>query len=465
MFRRFKRIYRQYLSLVAARYYGYPANDLKLIGVTGTSGKSTTTSMIYHILKTSGYKVGMISTVGAVAGDKEVDIGFHVTTPDPIDLQKYLKLMKDEGVEYVVLESSSHALDQGRLGFLKFDMAVFTNIKRDHLDYHKTWEEYARAKCRLIDALKIGGTVVFNFDDQRSYKFLKEYIYLRNKLSKQELKEVEYSVSQQLTEAEEGKGFVSYNYKSFKFHVPVIGTYNIENSFAAALASHQIGVTMNKAASALETYKGVAGRMEIIQTNPYFVIVDFAHNADSLERSLDSAKDLLGKKGRLITVFGSAGLRDVEKRSTMGEVAGNLADIIIITAEDPRTEILSEINSEIIKGAESTGAKLIRRFANTEEYNNFIALGNKLEDPEIAKKAGVEMEEEDVTPFETAIYSFDENNTNSRFDAIQFAIRTARVGDVVITEGKGHEKSLAFGLVEFQFTDQEAVKRALEKVT
>ncbi len=464
MFKRFKRIYRQYLSLAAARYYGFPANDLKLIGVTGTSGKSTTTSMIYHILKESGYKVGMISTVGAIAGDKQMDIGFHVTTPDPIDLQKYLKIMKDEGVEYVVLESSSHALDQGRLGFLKFDLAIFTNIKRDHLDYHKTWEEYARAKCRLIDALKTGGTVVYNFDDQRSYKFLKEYIYLRNKLHNQDLKEIEYSVSQQLTEAEDGKGYVSYKYKSFKFHLQVIGAYNIENSFAAALAAQQVGATMNKSAKALETYKGVAGRMEMIQTSPYFIIVDFAHNADSLERSLDSAKDLLGKKGRLITVFGSAGLRDIEKRFTMGEVAGNLADIIIITAEDPRTEVVEEINSEIIKGAESTGAKLLKRFANTEEYNNYIALGNKkIEDPELAERAGVE--EEEVSTVETVIYSFDENNINSRFDAIQFAIRTARVGDVVITEGKGHEKSLAFGLVEYPFTDQEAVKKALEKVS
>ncbi len=404
--------------------------------------------------------------MGAIAGDKEMDIGFHVTTPDPIDLQKYLRLMKDEGIEYVVLESSSHALDQGRLGFMKFEMAVFTNIKRDHLDYHKTWEEYARAKCRLIDALKDGGTVVYNFDDQRSYKFLKEYIYLRKKLHNQDLKEVEYSVSQQLTEAEEGKGFVSYKYKSTSFKVNVIGAYNIENSFAAALAAHQLGITMNKAASALETYKGVVGRMEMIQTNPYFVIVDFAHNADSLERSLDSAKDLLGRKGRLITVFGSAGLRDVEKRFTMGEVAGNFADIIIVTAEDPRTEILSEINSEIIKGAESTGAKLIKRFANTEEYNNFIAVGQKkVEDPEIAKNAGVEEEDVNEPPSESVIYSFDENNINSRFDAIQFAIRTARGGDVVITEGKGHEKSLAFGLVEYPFTDQDAVEKALEKVT
>lgn len=358
MFRRFKRLYRQYLSLTAARYYKYPAKNLKLIGVTGTSGKSTTTSMIYHILKENGFKVGVISTVGAMAGDKQLDTGFHVTTPDPVDMQKYLRFMADEGMEYVVIESSSHALDQGRLGFLKFKMAVFTNIKRDHLDYHKTWEEYARAKCRLIDALEYGGTVIYNFDDQRSYKFIKEYVYLRNKLNNQEIHEVEYSVSQNLKDIEIGKGFLGYKYKSFKFHVPVIGEYNIENSFAAALTSINLGVTANKAASALETYKGVTGRMEIILTTPYFVIVDFAHNADSLERSLDSAIDLKGKKGRLITVFGSAGLRDVEKRFTMGQVAANLSDIVIVTAEDPRTEVLYDINTEIINGAESVGAKV-----------------------------------------------------------------------------------------------------------
>ena len=462
MFRHFKRIYRQYLSLIAARYYGYPAEGLKLIGVTGTSGKSTTTSMLYHILKENGFKVGVISTVGAIAGDKEIETGFHVTTPDPVDLQKYLKAMKDEGVEYVVIESSSHALDQGRLGFLKFKMAVFTNIKRDHLDYHKNWEEYARAKARLIDALEDGGTVIFNFDDQRSYKYLNEYILLRQKLHNQTIEEVEYSVSQNLTEVEEGKGFVAYKYKSFKFNVPVIGAYNIENSFAAALAAMKLVVTPGKAASALESYQGVVGRMEMIKKSPFFVIVDFAHNADSLERSLDSARDLLGRKGRLITIFGSAGLRDVEKRFAMGEVAGNFSDITIITAEDPRTETVYDINTEIIEGAESVGAKLVKRFADTEEYNNYIASDKtKIEDKELMKDAGIEEEE----PAESVIYSFDENNVNSRFDAIQFAIRTARAGDVVITEGKGHEKSLAFGAVEYPFTDQEAVKKALEKIS
>ncbi|MEP7103923.1 MAG: UDP-N-acetylmuramoyl-L-alanyl-D-glutamate--2,6-diaminopimelate ligase [Candidatus Dojkabacteria bacterium] len=462
MFRKIKRIYRQYLSLLAARYYDYPAKDLKLIGVTGTSGKSTTSAMIFDILRSNGYKVGIVSTVGAIAGNEEIETGFHVTTPDPVDMQKYLRKMKDNGVEYVVIETSSHALDQGRLGFLKFRTAVFTNIKRDHLDYHKTWGEYARAKCRLIDALEDNGTVIYNFDDQKSYKFLKEYILLRNKIHGQKIKEIEYSVSQQLTDVELGKGFITYKYKSFKFNIPVIGEYNVENSFAATLAAISLGVTANKAAATLSEYQGVVGRMEIMQRQPFFVIVDFAHNADSLERSLDAAKDLLGRSGRLITIFGSAGLRDVEKRGAMGEISGNLSDITIVTAEDPRIEELYDINSQIIKGAEKTGAKLIKRFATSEEFNNYMASDKtKIEDKELMKEVGLE-----TTPErENIIYSFDENNTNSRYDAIQFAIRIARAGDVVIAEGKGHEKSLAFGSVEYHFTDQEAVKKALERMT
>jgi UDP-N-acetylmuramoyl-L-alanyl-D-glutamate--2,6-diaminopimelate ligase len=201
--------------------------------------------------------------------------------------------------------------------------------------------------------------------------------------------------------------------------------------------------------------------MEIMQKEPFMVIVDFAHNTDSLEQSLKAVKTFLKKDGRLISVFGSAGLRDVEKRYTMGKVSGELADITIVTSEDPRTESLQEINTEIIRGAKDGGARLVKRFKNTEEYNKFMDDSkSRVVSKELMEEVGLEEKKED----ERIVYAFDEENVNSRFDAIQFAVRIARVGDVIITEGKGHEKSLCFGTVEYPFTDQEAVNRALEKL-
>ena len=160
-------------SVIANIYYAFPQRKLKLIGVTGTDGKTTTTQMIYHILKENGFKVGYISTISARIGDKEIDTGFHVTTPDPWSVPKYLKMMADQGIEYVVLESTSHGLVQNRLWGIEFNSATITNIKSDHLDYHKTWENYAKAKALLIDKVKDGGAVVLNEDDKESAKFFK----------------------------------------------------------------------------------------------------------------------------------------------------------------------------------------------------------------------------------------------------------------------------------------------------
>lgn len=457
--RRLKKLYHLYTSYYAARYYKNPGEHLNLIGVTGTSGKSTTSTMIFHLLKENGYKVGLISTVGAIAGDEKIDTGFHVTTPDARDMQKLLYTMREKGMEYVIVETSSHALDQGRLGFLKFKVAVFTHIKRDHLDYHQTWEEYARAKCRLIDHLEDNGTVVFNFDDQKSYKFIKEYIYLRKKIHNQRVKEIEYSVSQELKDIIEDGAQLNFKYKNYKFEVPVIGIYNTENALAAINVAQILRITTGQVAIAFKSFKNLSGRMEIMQEKPFLVIVDFAHNTDSLERSLKAIERLRKRGGRIITVFGSAGLRDVEKRFDMGQVSGKLSDITIITAEDPRTESLEEINSEIIRGAESSGAKLIRRFKNTEDYNNSMNDSkSRVVSKEMREEIGMDEERERI------IYSFDEENVNSRFDAIQFAVRLARAGDIIITEGKGHEQSLSFGVVEYPFTDQEAVLRALDKI-
>ncbi len=443
LIRKLKKTYHILQSEVAAIKLGHPAKKIKIIAVTGTSGKSTTATMIYHILKHAGLKVGLISTVEAVAGNKNIDTGFHVTTPDPIQLQKILREMKNKEMEYVVLETSSHSLDQGRLGFLKVDYAVYTNIKRDHLDWHKTWENYAGAKALLINKLKSDGKVILNKDDLDSYDFLRNYYY---KDAKNPLNFIEYSKRFDAADTDEDYTGLEFTFEKQRFQLPVIGFYNIDNALAAIKTAQSLGLNLEIIADAFKDFKGVKGRMQIMQTEPFTVIIDFAHNADSLVQSLESVRNLKSVK-RIISVFGSAGLRDVEKRFTMGEAAAKLSDVVVITSEDPRTESLYEINSEIIRGAKRSGAKLVKRFAVHKEYLDFIKEKEYID-----------------TKDEVEIYSFDEENVNSRFDAIDFAIRIAKPGDVIITEGKGHEKSLCFGKTEYPFTDQEAVNKALKNL-
>lgn len=436
-----RRRFRLLQSFLAAAYYGFPAKKLKLIGVTGTSGKSTTTNIIFHVLNENGYRVGMISTTGARAGDKYLDTGFHVTTPDPIDFQRLLKFMVDKRIEYVIVEASSHALAQGRLGNSKFENSVYTNIKKDHLDWHKTWENYAEAKALLALSTKKSGTVIINRDDKESYAFLTSYI----KQNKPGLNVVSYSFKELVDPKEtiEGLHFV---FAGHKYFVPIFGVHNIENALATLNLMVAMGLDESQIEKGFSTFKGIKGRMEVMQKEPFWIIVDFAHNTDSLRKSLISAKKLAKPGRKLINVFGSAGLRDVEKRYTMGETSAELADITVITAEDPRIEKLEDINNQILEGTQKGGGKLVERFKNLEEMEAWLMKNGKATVPN------------------KSVFVFDEESVESRFGAIDFAIRIAKEGDVIITEGKGHEESLAFGTTEYPFSDQEAVRRSLDKL-
>lgn len=431
-----KRFFHIFQSQTEAIKLSLPSKSLKLIAVTGTSGKSSTASMIYHVLNNTGFKVGLISTVEAIAGNKSIDTGLHVTTPDAKELQQILRKMKDEGMEYVVLETSSHAIDQGRLGFLKLDYVVYTNIKRDHLDWHGSWENYANAKAGIINKLTTSGKAIVNKDDKKSYDFLRHHYY---SLTKNPLNFIEYSKKTEVTKKSEKLDGLGFVYKNTEFNIPVIGEYNIDNALAAIKVAEAMHVETNRIAESLSSFTGVKGRMEVMKSNPFMVIVDFAHNADSLEKSLASIRNIKGVN-KIISVFGSAGLRDVEKRFTMGEVAAKYSDVIIVTSEDPRIEKLYDINSKIIEGAEKGGAKLVKRIANHEEY----------------------LEYSNVITTTKEVYSFDEETVDSRYDAVDYAIRIANPGDVVIIEGKGHEQSLCFGTTEYPFTDQEAVRKSLK---
>lgn len=446
----FKNIYRRIIFFSACIYHGVDLNELKFIGVSGTSGKTTTSSMLFHTLKNNGFKVGLISTVGVIAEDENVQTGFHVTTPDPLDLVKFLKIMIDKRMEYVVLESSSHALEQRRIGSIKYDYAVYTNITNDHLDWHKTWNNYARAKARLIDRLKPNGKVILNKDDVRSYEYLKQHA----RKNKKEF--LTYSLDE-ITNRKETLEGVRFIYKNEEFNIKILGEYNISNAMAAIKVIESLGTSLSKISRSFEDFKTVQGRMEIFQLNPFTVILDFAHNGDSLEKSLQTAKKLVRKNGKLISIFGSAGLRDIHKRFEMGLISGKFADITIVTAEDPRTEKLFNINTEILSGVEKSGQVIVRRFLNHSQYLSYLE-EIKHGEPQSFFRLG-DNGSIQIKP----VFIFDEESVGSRFDAIDFAMKIANEGDVVITNGKGHERSLAFGTTEYSFSDSEAIKKSLIK--
>jgi len=387
-------------AFLAQVLYGYPTKNLKVIGVTGTDGKTTTTNMIYQVLKDAGKKVSMISSINAVVGGKSYDTGFHVTSPDPFMVQKFARQALDYGDEFLVLEVTSHGLDQFRFWGIKFEVGVITNITHEHLDYHKTFENYSQTKLSLLKNAK---HTVFNEDLKR---------LLRNASNDDNKKMITFGLN---------KG--DFNQKEVKLNLSVPGEYNIENALAAFASAYVLNIDKKIARKTLENFKGVTGRMDEVKNaeqgsrlraKGVKIIIDFAHTPNALEQALKTLR--FQTKGTLIAVFGCAGKRDIEKRSLMGKIAGKLADITIITAEDPRGK-LDEINSQITKGLIESGAK---------ENRNFFLI-------------------------------------NDREQAINFAInKLAKKGDCVGVFGKGHETSMNLdGKKELPWSDFDTVKKAL----
>ncbi len=414
---------RQALPHLAAAFYGHPARKLTVIGVTGTDGKTTTTNLIQGILHTAGIRSGMISTINAVIGDQSLDTGFHVTTPDAPDVQHYLAQMVESGLTHAVLEVTSHGLAQYRADACEFDVAVITNITHEHLDYHGTYEEYRSAKARLFTGLadtmpKSQGNpriAVLNRDDSSfeylshcatgakiSYGFHPE-AHIRPKLVRHSSEGMSFIVS--------GRG------QEFEVSSPLIGEFNLSNCLAAIAATvYSLGISPEAAQTALAGLKGVPGRMERIELGQNFIaLVDFAHTPNALRVALETARRLTS--GRVIAVFGAAGLRDREKRRMMAAASVELADLTLLTAEDPRTEELGAILAEMAAGASSQG--------------------------------GVEGETYVRIP--------------DRGAAIRYAIAQAHPGDLVIACGKGHEQSMCFGQVEYPWDDRIAMRAAISE--
>ncbi len=434
---------RQALAHLCAAWHDYPSRKLTLIGVTGTDGKTSTLNLIYTILKREGRKVGMINTVNAIIDDEVIDIGLHVTTPDSPDIQHYLAYMVRAGMEICLLEVTSHSLSQHRVDACDFDIAIVTNITHEHLDEHGSLEAYRQAKARLFQMAQ--RTVVLNRDDW-SYNYLKTQLQghlpiLSYSLTQPaDLRASQIQVRPHTTQFEVIIKGNEAGSKSYTVETPLIGHFNVSNCLAA-LAATVLGLEIDPqiALEAIGAFKGVPGRMERIEIgNPnqtFTAIVDFAHSPQSLRRALETVRNLINWQGQgcIIAIFGCAGLRDVEKRTLMGYVAAEFADVTIITAEDPRTEDLDMIiattaQAMIEKNVVEISAASLLPYASTSSRS-------------IPAPAFIRLPD--------------------RGRAIYLGIQLAQAGDIVIAFGKGHEQSMCFGTTEYPWDDREAMRTAL----
>lgn len=328
MWQNAKNAYHLVFAFLVSSLHGFPARGMTVIGVTGTDGKTTTASLLFHILKTAGKKSALISTVGAEIGDKQYKTGFHVTTPDSQLIQSYITKAKHEGVTHLVLEVTSHALDQHRTFGIPFAYGVITNITHEHLDYHGTYERYVKAKLRLIRQAKIG---ILNRDDA-SYPMVVKLLQGRKGIITYGKRDADYTMESVL---------------SLKSRLT--GEYNMYNLLAASAVSQELGISHENIRKAAATYTPPKGRSEIVYDNLFCVMIDFAHTPNSFSHLLSTIRHER-KHGRMIHVFGAAGYRDRSKRPLMGEIASSYDDCIVLTTEDSRGESVDTIFDEIMRG-------------------------------------------------------------------------------------------------------------------
>ncbi len=391
MFRSLKGLYHLLVAIAANVWFRFPSRSLTVIGVTGTDGKTTTTTLIYEILKAAKYKTSMITSVHAVIGGKAYDTGFHVTTPSAWWVQRYLREAVDHKDTHMVLEVTSHALSQYRVFGVQFLVSAITNVTHEHLDWHKTFENYLRTKLTLLKQSKIA---VINRDEAEVYMRSMPYLAKKRYLT--------YGIRRDSM----------INPKNHPCKTQLPGEFNRYNTLAALAVAEALDIPKKVASDALKSFMGVTGRMEVISQKPFRVIVDFAHTPNALEQALSTVRKMTKK--RVIHVFGSAGLRDHSKRPLMGEASSRYADVIVLTEEDYRTENIDRINNEIEEGIAE--GKDVHRYPN-------------------------------------------------RKDALTFALKTARPGDIVIITGKGHEKSLCRGTTEYPWSDQVEVRKLLKRIS
>lgn len=388
MLKSLKGLYHLLVAILANFWFGFPSRKLTVIGVTGTDGKTTTTTLVYEILKAAGFKASMISSVHAVIAGKEYDTGFHVTTPSAWYVQKYLHAAVNHGDTHMVLEVTSHGLSQHRVWGVRFAVGVLTNVTHEHLDWHGTFRDYLQTKLSLLKRARVA---IINRDEAEVYREARPFLSRKHTIT--------YGLRRE----------AMVTPKTHPFTTKLPGQFNRSNCLAAYAATEALGVDPRIIQKVIAQFPGVPGRMEEVINKPFRVIVDFAHTPNAIEKALSTARKMV-RKHRLIHVFGSAGLRDHTKRPLMGAASAKYADIIVLTEEDYRSEDVNQIIDHIASGIPV--GKEVHRYPNRDE-------------------------------------------------AIRFALQLAKPGDLVIITGKGHEKSLCRGKIEYPWSDQEAVRKAI----
>lgn len=378
---------RHQIADIADRFYSRPSMGINLIGVTGTNGKTTVTHLIQKIIEEDNKKCALIGTLGyKLSSTSEYRNAKH-TTPQAPELQATLRMIKDiEKIDNVVMEVSSHALEQNRVGGCRFNGAIFTNLTQDHLDYHITMDNYFKAKALLFQRLEEGSFAVINIDDEYGEKFLQQvgqgvtkYTYGINKLADVMAKDIKFSSN--------GAEFILVvKDKEYNVNLHMNGLFSVYNVLAAITSAICMEIDIERALNALQNVHGVAGRFEVVNKKP-LVIVDYAHTPDGLENVLKTARQITPQNGKLICLFGCGGDRDATKRPKMGAIAQQLADKIIITSDNPRSEDPQQIITDIIAGLKSINpetvviepdrAEAIAMLKNIASNNDVILIAGK----------------------------------------------------------------------------------------
>lgn len=389
---------------IATQFYGNPTKRLKLVGVTGTNGKTTIATLLYKIFRAMGHKCGLCSTVCNYI--EETPYPTEQTTPDPITLNKLLGKMVDEGCEYAFMECSSHAIQQKRIGGLKFAGAIFTNLTRDHLDYHKTFENYRDAKKAFFDALDSNAFAIINTDDKNGMFMVQNCraqvkTYSQTHIADFHARILEMDFSGMMLDID-----------SHEVHVPLVGKFNVSNLLAIYATAVMLGKDPIDALTAISAQHSVSGRFETIRSkNNVTAIVDYAHTPDALENVLNAIHEVLCGKGEIITLCGCGGNRDKGKRPQMAAIAAKMSDKVIITSDNPRFEEPQDIINDMLAGISS------------DQTNRVISI-------------------------------------TDRRDAIKTAALMAKPGDVILIAGKGHEDYQIVKGVKHHFDDKEEISRA-----
>lgn len=392
------------LAQLSHKFYRHPSNSLKVIGITGTNGKTTITFLLKEIFESAGHKCGIIGTTGIFIGDKEIP-ATH-TTPEAKEISQIMNEMVQAGVEFCIMEVSSHALVQHRADIIKFDAAVFTNLSHDHLDYHKTLQNYANAKKILFDMLDENAFAIINTDDEYAEHIASDTKAKIIRIASSD--DADYKISSE----EINISSTNFYLNDFAVKLNLLGRFNIENSALAYATSLQFGISDAQIISALKIAKGAPGRMQRININSgAAAIIDYAHTPDALEKALKTCREIISQqpeKSSLICVFGCGGDRDKTKRPVMGRISNEIADLSVITNDNPRTENPDNIIEDILSGVTNQNSC------------------------EVIK---------------------------DRQKAIEFACKSSQKNDIILIAGKGHEKYQIIGKEKFHFDDVEEVKR------